>query len=171
MARRRKRKIGGPRTPGTRQISAAAANALFVFVRARPDSVVCRLRVHDLIRVILHGARALLDGLKLIGAGGSGFGIVLLIAIFKTFLFESVLKPQRPDSYAARRVSDACRPHRLRYRPVLPGRACGAKSDNNKMNLSSLITDVFARPPSTESFFRFALPHVRSSLENGHSSA
>ena len=45
-----------------------AANALFVFFRARPDLVVFRLGVHDLIRVILHGAGDPLDAGKLIGA-------------------------------------------------------------------------------------------------------
>jgi hypothetical protein len=39
---------------------------LFVFVRARPDAVVSRLRVHDLIRIILHGTRDPLDAVKLI---------------------------------------------------------------------------------------------------------
>src|SRR5215470_8214900 len=39
-----------------------------VFVRARFDAVICSLRVHDLIRVILRSACDLLDGAKLVGA-------------------------------------------------------------------------------------------------------
>jgi hypothetical protein len=50
-----------------------------------------------------HGTPDPLDGVKLLSAGGSGFGIVLLIAILKLSPFdESPLKFRRPDSYAAR---------------------------------------------------------------------
>ena len=44
------------------------APELLVFVRARFDAVICSLRVHDLIRVILRSACDLLDGAKLVGA-------------------------------------------------------------------------------------------------------
>jgi hypothetical protein len=66
MARRRKR-IGGPvlASEGTGRRS---NERLFAFVRARADAIVRRLCVHNLIRVIFHGARDPLDAVKLIGA-------------------------------------------------------------------------------------------------------
>jgi hypothetical protein len=68
LARRRKRE--DRRATRLRQKALGAANTLFVFFRAWPDAVVRSLRVHDLIRVILHGARYPLDAVKLFGAGG-----------------------------------------------------------------------------------------------------
>jgi hypothetical protein len=67
------KEIGPPTEAGDRRARAASVKTnqtqqenLFVFVRARPDAVVSRLRVHDLIRIILHGTRDPLDAVKLI---------------------------------------------------------------------------------------------------------
>jgi hypothetical protein len=48
--------------------------------------IVRGLRIHDLVRVILHGTRDPLDSVKLFGAGGSAFGIVLLVTILVFYL-------------------------------------------------------------------------------------
>jgi hypothetical protein len=47
---------------------------------------------------------------------------------------DGLLAHQPSSAIAGGRLSDACRSHRLRYRPVLPGCACSAKSHNNKVN-------------------------------------
>jgi hypothetical protein len=64
------RSAGGARPGPGKSQPQQRSFSLFAFVRTGYDAVVCSLRVHDLIRVILHGARDLLDAIKLFGARG-----------------------------------------------------------------------------------------------------
>src|SRR5262249_46951365 len=57
---------------------------------------------------------------------------------------DGLLAHQPSSAIAGGRFSDARRSHNLLYRPVRPGRACGPKSDSNKMNKLSLITAIVA---------------------------
>ena len=69
LARRRKL-IGGPPALQACEDRPGPAANLFAFVRAWPDAIVCSLRVHYPVTVILHSASDLLDAIKLINAGG-----------------------------------------------------------------------------------------------------